>query len=302
MRTVFALCSILAFSGCAIIVAPDGNDARFESVFSGSPIKGNGNVISEKRAVSDLSSLSINGPLLVEVRVGSASSLEIIGDSNLLALVHTEAVTSGPTSKLLPAAASSSTDIQKIWLDERFESNAPIRVIYTVPTLHTVVANGSGRLSINGLNGGTLHLQKGGSRIVQMEGKVSNLTINSNGSGTIYAGALESKMAAVTLHGSGSVNLGAVRGDELNVSVNGSGSLSASGNVRNLMAHVFGSGSVDLTGMVSQTANLNSNGSGELVAAVSQSVIAQTNGSGHITVYGNPAQRNVEGKRVSFVN
>lgn len=302
MRPIFALCSLLAFSGCAIIVTPDGNDARFESVFSSSAIKGNGNVVSEKRAVSDLSSLSINGPLLVEVRVGPSASLEIIGDSNLLALVHTESVSSGPTSKLLPAAASSSTDIQKIWLDERFDSSSPIRVIYTVPALHNVIANGSGRLSINGLNGGAMSLQKGGSRIVQMEGKVSNLTISSNGSGTINAGALESKIAAVTIHGSGSVNLGAVRGDELNVSVNGSGSLNASGNVRNLMAHVYGSGSVDLTGMVSQTANLSSNGSGELTAAVSQSVIAQANGSGHITVYGNPAQRNVEGKRVSFVN
>ena len=302
MRTIFALCSILAFSGCAIIVTPDGGDARFETVFGNSAIKGNGNVISEKRAVNELSSLSINGPLLVEVRVGPAASLEIIGDSNLLSFVHTEAVSSGFNSKLLPAAASSS-DVQKIWLDERFDSSSsPIRVIYTVPALHNVVANGSGRLSIYGLDGGAMSLQKGGSRVVQMEGKVSSLTINSNGSGNINAAALESKIAAITLHGSGSIDLGALRGDELNVSVNGSGSVHANGNVRNLMAHLNGSGSIDLAGVSSQTANLSSNGSGELKAAVSQSVIALANGSGNITVYGNPAQRNVEGKRVSFVN
>lgn len=301
MRTIFALCSILAFSGCAIIVTPDGNDARFESVFSGSAVKGNGNITSEKRAVSALSSLSISGPMQVEVRVGSTASLEITGDSNLLALVHTESVSSGLTSKLLPAAPGNSTDIQKIWLDERFDSNNPIRVIYTVPSLHSVVANGSGRLSITGLNGGPMSLQKGGSRIVQMEGKVSNLTLQSNGSGSINASALESKTANVKLHGSGSVNLGPVRGDELSVSIHGSGSFNASGNVRNLMAHIYGSGSANLTGMLSQTADLSSNGSGELTAAVSQSVIAQSNGSGHITVFGNPAQRNIDGKRVSFV-
>ncbi len=302
MRTIFALCSILAFSGCAIIVTTDGDDARFESIFSSSALKGNGNVITEKRAVSELSSLSISGPLQVEVRIGSAASLEIIGDSNLLALVHTESVSSGLTSKLLPTPASSSTDVQKIWLDDRFESSNPIRVIYTVPTLRTVVANGSGRLFINGLNGGSLSLQKGGSRNVQMDGKVNDLTILSNGSGNINASALESKIATVKMHGSGSVNLGPVRGDELNVSIHGSGSINASGNVRNLMAHIYGSGSADLTAMLSQTADLSSNGSGELTAAVSQSVIAQSNGSGHITVYGNPAQRNVDGKRVSFVN
>ena len=287
MRTVFALCSILAFSGCAIIVTPDGGDARFESVFGHSAIQGNGSVVSEKRAVSELSSLSIDGPLLVEVRVGAAASLEIVGDSNLLALVRNESVGNGT---------------QKIWLDGHYDSKNALRVIYTTPALHTVNANGSGRLSIYGLNGGSLSLQKDGSRVVQMEGKVDHLMINSNGSGTINAGALESKTAAITMHGSGSVNLGALRGDELSVSVNGSGSLHGSGNVRNLMAHVYGSGSVDLIGMSSQTANLSSHGSGEVTAAVSQSVVAQTNGSGHITVYGNPAQRNVDGKRVSFVN
>ena len=287
MRTVFALCSILAFAGCAIIVTPDGGDARFESVFGSSAMQGNGNVVSEKRAVSNLSSLSIDGPILVEVRVGAAASLEIIGDSNLLALVRNESVGNGT---------------QKIWLDGHYDSKNALRVIYTTPALHTVNANGSGRLSIYGLNGGSLSLQKDGSRVVQMEGKVDHLMINSNGSGTINAGALESKTAAITMHGSGSVNLGALRGDELSVSVNGSGSLHGSGNVRNLMAHVYGSGSVDLIGMSSQTANLSSHGSGEVTAAVSQSVVAQTNGSGHITVYGNPAQRNVDGKRVSFVN
>ena len=287
MRTVFALCSILAFSGCAIIVTPDGGDARFESVFGHSAIQGNGSVVSEKRAVSELSSLSIDGPLLVEVRVGAAASLEIVGDSNLLALVRSEAISNGT---------------QKIWLDGRFDSRNPLRVIYTTPMLHTVVANGSGRLSIYGLNGGALSLHKDGSRVVQMEGKVGNLTIQSNGSGAINAGALESTTAAITMHGSGSVNLGALRGDELSVSVNGSGSLHGSGNVRNLLAHVHCSGSVDLAGLLSQTANLSSNGSGEVTAAVSQSVIAQANGSGHITVFGNPAQRNVDGKRVSFVN
>ena len=302
MRTVFALCSILAFSGCAIIVTPDGNDARFESVFSSSAVKGNGNVTSEKRAVSELSSLSISGPLQVEVRVGSAASLEIIGDSNLLALVHTESVSSGATSKLLPRAANNSDDIQKIWLEERFDSSNPIRVIYTVPVLHNVVSNGSGRLQINGLVDGMISVQNSGSRTIQLQGKVNNLTIQSNGSGSINASALESKIAFVQIHGSGSVNLGPVRGDELNVSLHGSGSINASGNVRNLMAHIYGSGSANLTGMLSQSADLSSNGSGELTAAVSQSVIAQSNGSGHITVYGNPAQRNVDGKRVSFVN
>jgi hypothetical protein len=34
---------------------------------------------------------------------------------------------------------------------------------------------------------------------------------------------------------------------------------------------------------------------------VTQSAVAAANGSGSVTVYGNPSQRNVSGKRVSFV-
>ena len=62
-----------------------------------------------------------------------------------------------------------------------------------------------------------------------------------------------------------------------------------------------GSGSADLAGLTSQTAELNTNGSGSISAAVTQSVVAAANGSGGVTVYGHPLQRNVSGKRVSIV-
>ena len=104
MRTIFALCSILAFSGCAIIIAPDGNDARFESSWSSNAIKGNGDLQLDKRQVNGVSALNVSGPMQVEVRVGSAAGLEISGDSNLLNLVQTQV----------------NGDTQKIWIDEKF--------------------------------------------------------------------------------------------------------------------------------------------------------------------------------------
>lgn len=288
MRTIFALCSILAFSGCAIIIAPDGHDARFESAWGGSGVKGNGDLRTERRPVSGSSALSISGPLQVEVRVGAAAGLEIIGDSNLLSLVRTE--------------SSSNSDGQKIWIDEKFQSENPIRVIYTVPNLQNINASGSGRLMVNGLNGTFINVKNTGSRSIVLEGQVAQLDISSVGSGRINATALTSKDANVQVQGSGSLNLGMVSGNELKVSIHGSGSVNASGTVRNLVAQTHGSGSADLGAVHSQSADLTSYGSGDVTAAVSQSVVAQSTGSGHVTVYGNPAQRNVSGKHVSFIN
>ncbi len=286
MRTIFALCSILAFSGCAIIIAPDGNDARFESAWSSNAVKGNGEVTSDKRPVTGLTSLNISGPLQVEVRVGGTASLEIIGDSNLVGLVQ----------------AQVTGNSQKIWMDDKFSSTNPIRVVYTVPVLEDVNSNGSGRLMINGLNGGNFNLRNNGSRTVVLEGRVTQLDISSMGSGKINAINLQSQDTKVRVQGSGSLNLGQVSGNELNVSVHGSGSVNASGNVRNLVAQTHGSGSAELSAVKSLTADLSTYGSGDVSAAVSQNVIAQTTGSGHVTIYGNPAQRNVNGKRVNFIN
>jgi hypothetical protein len=286
MRTIFALCSILAFSGCAIIIAPDGNDARFESAWSSNAVKGNGEVTTDKRPVSGLTALNISGPLQVEVRVGGAAALEIVGDSNLISLVQSQV----------------SGDSQKIWIDDKFTSTNPIRVIYTVPVLQEVNSSGSGRLMVNGLNGGTFNLKNNGSRTVVLDGRVTQLDIDSVGSGKINANALQSQDTKVRVQGSGSLNLGQVSGKELHVTVHGSGSVNASGNVRNLVAQTHGSGSAELSAVKSLTADLSTYGSGDVSAAVSQSVIAQSTGSGHVTIYGNPAQRNVNGKRVNFVN
>jgi hypothetical protein len=302
MRTIFALCSILAFSGCAIIIAPDGNDARFESAWSSNAIKGNGDISSDKRQVKGLPSLDIGGPIQVEVRIGTVASLEIIGDSNLLTYVRTETATSGFNSKLLPKGDGANDDVQKIWIDEKFSSSNPIRVVYTVPMLQNINATGSGRLTVNGLNGNAINFKNNGSRNVVLEGKVTQLDISSTGSGRINATGLTSMDAKARVQGSGSLNLGPVNGNELNVTLHGSGSINATGTVRNLVAQTHGSGSADLTSVRSQTADLASYGSGDVSAAVAQSIVAQASGSGHVTVYGNPAQRNVTGKRVSFIN
>ena len=91
MRTAFTLATLLALAGCAVIVVPDDGSVHYQSAWGSNPlVQGNGQSIVEQRTVGSYSALDINGPVQVEVRVGSAPSLQVEGESNLLPLVRTE--------------------------------------------------------------------------------------------------------------------------------------------------------------------------------------------------------------------
>jgi len=151
------------------------------------------------------------------------------------------------------------------------------------------------------LNGGPLSLSQKGSRQIQLSGSVSRLDVRVNGSGSVSAAGLQSGATVASLSGSGRLDLGRLNGDSLNLDIKGSGGVNASGNVRSMNVRLYGSGSADLAGLTSQSAELVSYGSGSISAGVSQSLVADATGSGHVTVYGNPAQRSISGKRVSVM-
>lgn len=278
-----ALLAVLG--GCAIIVVPDDGKVRYESAFGATSMQGNDQTVVESRTVGSADRLDIEGPMQVEVRVGPATSLQIEADSNLLPLVHTD----------------TSNGSLRIWVDGGFRSHNEIRVTYTTPQLSQLNSNGSGRLLVTGLNGAALNLQQNGSRSTQLVGTVGRFDVRINGSGSINAAALDSGSTSITLRGSGRLDLGQVRGDEFNAEVAGSGGIRARGQVRSANVRLQGSGGADLVALHSEKADLSTQGSGGIMLAVSQALVAETVGSGRIKVYGNPAQRNVSGKGVSFI-
>lgn len=291
MRPLFALTLIAAaaLAGCAIVVAPgaDGNgDVSLRTVFSKDTVVGDGKITQEKRVVaSGLSELDMSGPLQVDVRVGAEPSLQVEGDSNLLPLIRTE----------------SSGSALRVWVEGPVRSAGGLRIIYTTPQLGQIRAAGSGRLVASGFAGGALTVTKSGSGESQLSGKVGVLNMQLSGSGSVNATALHSGSANLSVSGSGNLSMGQVNGDALNVKVHGSGDLLASGTATNVNARVSGSGGVNLMAVASERADLATNGSGDISARVRQSLVAQTNGSGSITVYGDPAQRTISGKHVHLV-
>jgi len=285
-RTVLALAALSIVAGCAVIVVPDGDGVSYKSGYSSKAVEGDGNNVVETRQVATLDGLDVNGPMQVEVQVGQQTALKLEGDANILPLVRTDA----------------SGGSLRIWIEGSIRSNSPIRVTYSTPALRHLSANGSGSMSVTGLNGAPLEMSLNGSRSVRLSGNVTQLDARLNGSGGLNASGLESGSTTARLNGSGRLDLGRINGDTLNLDLRGSGGANASGNVRNMTVRLNGSGSADLTGVTSQSADLSSNGSGGISATVTQSIVAYANGSGGVTVYGNPSQRNVSGKRVTVVN
>jgi len=292
MRTVLAIAAatsfVAALGGCAIIVAPgpDGGDVSVRTPFSSDVVQGDGIAARDQRTVGTVSSLEVNGSVVVDVRVGPASSLTVEADGNLLPLVRTDV----------------RGDTLVVETTRAYRSSNPVRVTYTVPRLAEVRHTGSGRLSVQGLNGTPLKVAQQGSGSTLLTGQVASLDVTGSGSGSVDASTLRSASANLSMNGSGRVNVGEVRGDYAVATLEGSGQLRVGGSVRSLTARSTGSGHLDLVNLVSQQADLTATGSGGLTANVKQSLVAQNGGSGGIRVYGNPAQRSVNGKLVQIVD
>jgi hypothetical protein len=287
MRTVLAIALAAALGGCAIIVAPGPEgDVSVRTPFSSDSVKGDGVLARDQRTIGKVAGLEVNGSVLVDVRVGPATSLVVEADGNLLPLVRTDV----------------RGDTLVVEITRSYRSGNPVRVTYTVPRLEDLRHSGSGQLAVHGLNGAPLKVVQQGSGSTLLTGQVASLDVAGNGSGSVDASTLQSASANLTMNGSGRVNVGQVRGEYAVATLNGSGQLRVAGSVRTLTARSTGSGHLDLVNLVAEQADLTATGSGGLTANVKQSLVAQNGGSGGIRVYGNPVQRSVNGKLVQIVN
>lgn len=288
MRTlsIVALACATLLGGCAIVIAPGNGESGIYTAWSSKTHVGNGNLQVERREVAAVRSLNIGGSMHVDVRVGGTPSLEIEADSNLLPLVRTE----------------HSGDTMRIWMEGSVKSDNPVRVRYTVASLDQLTQAGSGRVNLSGLNGGTFTLIASGSGRTELSGRVDRLNAQLTGSGAVSATGLGIGDANINLTGSGSMVLGTVSGRSLSAHLHGSGQIEAGGTVEKLNASVHGSGGANFARLSSLTADLSTHGSGDISVIVKESVVAKSMGGGHITVYGNPAQRTVSGKRVQVLN
>lgn len=212
-------------------------------------VKGNGNITTETRKVTNASKIRLSGSYTVELSKGDIPSLRIETDENVLAYIETF-----NENDWLIIRQKDRTNIS---------TARPIKVYITTNELDAIKLSGSGDLvgkdkftstqdveiSISGvgnadlqLNAPSINANISGSGNVLLEGETRKASVHISGHGD-YKG--ENLMAEdVDVHVSGSGNATVYAEERLEVHVSGSGDVRYKGKAANIEKHISGSGSV----------------------------------------------------------
>ncbi|GAB3244502.1 head GIN domain-containing protein [Chitinimonas naiadis] len=252
--TLLALC--LPLAACSVYVDSEGKEPDSGKLhisiggFGG--IKGNGKLASEARPITALRVVESDSvvDVMVELVPGSTPTLQVEADENLLSKIST--VQEGDKLVIRTKGA--------------FSTDQHVRAILTLPTLARVSNQGSGDMTVRGLDAERFELDASGPGDVTLKGKVKQLQLANSGSSDI--------------------SLEGVEVGQLKLRLSGPGDVSIDGHIADLDARLSGSGDLQLSGL-SGAANMRLDGPGTatLVGKIT-SLQAWLGGSGGIAVQG----------------
>jgi hypothetical protein len=216
-------------------------------------------VATEKRPLgASIGTVDLSGPINLTLRQGPAASLEVRGEQRLLANVDTRAEDGtlhiGPRGILL-------------------RHRQPIEVTLVMPTLEHLNISGSGESTVSGFSGERIELSVDGSAGLRFNGRYREID--------------------AALRGSGEVELTGGNCERVNADLKGTGRMTLVGASRELHAGITGSGELDARHLRAEDAHLTHQGSGSSALYASKHVSVELEGSGDVTVYGNPDNRAV---------
>ena len=220
--------------------------ANVNAQWYGKKIKGNGNVVTETRNVSDYSQIAVAGSFDVKLIAGKEGKLIIKGEDNLLEYLITEV----KDGKL------------KIKWEKGININTTKELLVTVPfeDIEAVSLAGSGDVfSEDTIKTDNLKVALAGSGDVKLIINASSISSAVSGSGDIkLMGSSENLKCAIA--GSGDINGYELVSDNVEVSIAGSGDIKVNAK-ENLKARISGSGDVYYKGNPRQDVKVSGSGS-----------------------------------------
>lgn len=226
---------------------------------SGTASPGSRLVATEKRTLgASVAEVEVSGPINLTLRQGTAASIEVRGEQRLLANVDT--TVDGNTLHIGPRG---------ILLRHR----QPIEVTLVLPTLEHLSINGSGQHNVSGFSGERIELDVDGSAGLRFNGRYREID--------------------AALRGSGDVELTGGNAERVLADVKGTGRMTLVGGARELHAEIAGAGELDGRHLRAEDVHLIHHGSGTSAVYASKHVNVDMTGSGDVSVYGNPNNREV---------
>lgn len=200
--------------------------------FTGPSERGSGNVVMETREVSGFEAIDVNYPAEVTISQGTAESLKIEAEDNLLPLLKTEVrggrleifYKRGPGKNIRATKPVRITIVVKDLNDVQFSSAGQLTIDRLEADELEVSLSGAGDVQLNQVQAGALYVNMSGAGSATASGSARNLIVNISGLGSFEGGELESQDARVAISGAGGATVWAER--DLNVDLSGAGSVS----------------------------------------------------------------------------
>jgi hypothetical protein len=164
---------------------------KFFNISFNSGVSGSGNIVTDRREVSDFRGLDVGGIFKVEATAQKDFGVEVQVDDNLLPMVKTE-VRGG---------------ILHIELDGHISSRGPILVRVSAPDFNSVEASGASSISISGLKNAEISVNSSGASKINLSGETAKLNVDVSGASNINASDLKAVDAHVEASGASHVDV-----------------------------------------------------------------------------------------------
>jgi hypothetical protein len=216
-------------------------------------------IASETRKLDGvIGAVELSGPIDMTLRQGAVASLVVRGEKRLLGNIAT--AREGDTLHIATKG---------MLLHHRH----PLQVVLVLPSIERVLVNGSGDSTVNGFSGDKVEVQLRGSGNVKFNGRYKDVTAG--------------------VHGSGDMELNGGNSDKVAVELVGSGQMTVVGAAREFKAEQTGSGDMNARHLTCEETRVELHGSGTSVVQARKTAEVSLRGSGDVTVYGSPDERNV---------
>ena len=191
----------------------------------GDSIRGSGVEVTDQRELAPFAAVELAGANTVTVDVGPAQAVAVTGDDNLVDNVTT------------------AVRADRLVIDDPggFDTEGPMSVTVSVPSLDALSLSGMGTVTVVGVTGPEFTADLSGTGTLVVSGSVDRLTATQSGLGTLELGGLAARDVVASLEGTGDVNVQAT--STLDATLTGTGSIVYSGSP-SVTTHNTGVGSV----------------------------------------------------------
>ncbi|MGZ4183897.1 MAG: head GIN domain-containing protein [Gaiellaceae bacterium] len=218
-----AVLTTLVLAGLVVLVLVD----RSANISISQGGTGSGVAATQARSLPPVTGVDLTGANNVVVRVGARQSVVVHADSNLLGRVTTQVSSGSLVIGNTPGTLN---------------ARSPMFVAVSVPSLDALTVQGSGNISVTGINSPSLTVRLPGSGTIRAAGTTARLDVAIGGSGTALLSRLTARDATASINGSGSIVLAATH--SLDASISGSGTILYTGNPAQVTKSVTGSGTI----------------------------------------------------------